>query len=101
MTHSMPTGDVLPGSLAEAEHWLRRAAEITDPVAGSRKALLLQAEYHRLKAIETAVAPVIERLAEMDDEDLADLHCVAPTGFVESLVALLKSAAIVERGTAS
>lgn len=101
MTHPMPAGDALPGSLAEAENWLRRVAEIVDPAAGSRKALVLMGEYDRLKAVDAAVAPVIERLAEMDDEDLADLHCVAPTGFVESLVALLKSAAIVERGTAS
>jgi len=76
-------------TVAEAEAWARGPQDWeTQELMGA-----LMAEYDRLKAIEAAVGPVIEHLARMDDEDLADIHCASPAGFAAALVALLKAAA--------
>jgi hypothetical protein len=94
----MSNDDTLSGSLAEAENWLRRVAEIVDPVAGSRKALVLQAEYRRLKAIETALGPVMEKWVWLDPDDLDDIARATSVEWVKSVEELVRVAAIVVRG---
>lgn len=89
--------------LARAEaDWRATPPDLGGWVALSRDtSKVLRAEYDRLKAIEAALGPVVEHLAEMDDEDLAALHDVAPDGFVKALVDVLKASAVVVRAEPS
>jgi F420-dependent methylenetetrahydromethanopterin dehydrogenase len=79
-------------------YWL---TDVAIPTGFTEDARAVLAELGRLKVIDAALGPVVEQLAEMDDEDLADICDATSRAFVEALVAMTKASAVVIRADSS